>query len=319
MAVVVRQMRVDDLEDVRRVDLLAWDDLVKRIYPDIAKTTPRTESNILSYLHTDPDGAMIGVDERAGIIGSSFSHIWGKTGWVGPLSVLPSCQGMGVGKALLKSSLRYLEDRGCADVGLETMPEQSSNIGLYLRVGLRAEGLVVVLGKSLEKHRPSPSSAAVSIERLTRTRSRAQMLPRVKEISHSLHPGLDYTVEVEVTEKFSFGDTMFAKYDSKVCGFCTVHTALRREEMAGAAVRCIGIRPGYGEIVLEPLISSAEDMAAEAGAPEILVAVPATRRRALDSLLSRGYSVTQTLERMMWMGSSGLTSGTGDNLCSWSG
>ena len=319
MAVVVRQMRVDDLEDVRRVDLLAWEDLVKRLYPAISRTTPRTDANILSYLHTDADGAVVAVDERAGIVGSCFSHIWGKTGWVGPLSVIPSYQHMGVGKALLKSSLRYLEDRGCADVGLETMPEESSNIGLYLRVGLRPEGLVVVLGRSLEGHKPSPPSAAVSVERFSKARSRDQLLARVKEISSSLHPGLDYSVEVGVTEKFSFGDTLFAKYDSKVCGFCTLHTVLRRDEMAGAAVRCIGIRPGYGDVVLEPLLSSAEDIAAEAGCPEILVAVPATRRRALDALLSMGYSVTQTLERMMWMGSSGLTSGTGDNLCSWSG
>lgn len=319
MAVAVRLMKVDDLEDVRRVDLLAWDDLVKRIYPTLPKTTPRTDANILSYLHTDPDGGVVAVDERAGIVGTSFAHIWGKTGWVGPLSVLPSYQNMGVGKALLKSSLRYLEDRACADIGLETMPEQASNIGLYLRVGLRPEGLIVVLGRSLEKHRPSPPSAAVSTERLTGARSKEQLLARVKEISNSLHPGLDYSVEANATNKFSFGDTVFAKYDSKFCGFCTVHTVLRREEMAGAAVRCMGIRPGYGEVVLEPLLASAEDIAAEAGCPEILVAVPATRRRALDALLSMGYSVTQTLERMMWMGSSGLTSCTGDNLCSWSG
>ncbi|UCE91182.1 MAG: GNAT family N-acetyltransferase [Methanobacteriota archaeon] len=319
MAVVVRQMKVEDLEDVRRVDLLAWDDLVRRIYPEIPKTTSRTDANILSYLHTDGDGAVVAVDERAGIVGSSFSHIWGKTGWVGPLSVLPSYQGMGVGKMLLKSSLRYLEDRGCADIGLETLPEQASTLGLYLRVGLRPEGLVVVLGRSLEGHKPSPASAAVSIERFTDARSKDLLLARAKEISNSLHPGLDFSVEVGVADKFSFGDTLFAKYDGKACGFCALHTVMRRADMSGAAVRCIGVRPGYGEIVLEPLLSSAEDLAAEAGCPEILVAVPANRRRATDSILSRGYSVTQTLERMMWMGSSGLASGMGDNLCSWSG
>ncbi len=319
MAVVVRQMRVDDMENVRRVDALAWEDLVKRIYPDMSKVTPRTESNVLSYLHMDPEGAMVAVEERAGIVGTSFSHIWGKTGWVGPISVLPSYQDMGVGKALLKSSLRYLEDRNCADIGLETMPELSSNIGLYLKVGLRPEGLVVVLGKSLEKHRPSPSSASVSIERFSEARSRDYMLARMKEISNSLHPGLDYSVEAGVTERYSLGDTLFAKYDSKVCGFCTVHTALRREGMAGAATRCVGVRPGYGEIVLERLLSAAEDLAAEEECPEVLMAVPAMRRRAVDLALSRKYVVTQTLERMMWMGSSGLTSGTGDNLCSWSG
>jgi hypothetical protein len=77
--------------------------------------------------------------------------------------------------------------------------------------------------------------------------------------------------------------------------------------------------PGRGEAVLEELVSASEDLVAESGAPEMLIPVPGTRRRALDLLMSRGYVVTQTLERMMWMGSSGLMTSTGENLCSWSG
>jgi hypothetical protein len=74
-----------------------------------------------------------------------------------------------------------------------------------------------------------------------------------------------------------------------------------------------------GDTVLEAMLASAENTAAEAGAPEILVPIPGNRRHAMDAALSRGYKVVQTLERMMWMGSSGLTTGTGENLCSWSG
>jgi len=320
MGVVIRKMMVEDIEDIKRIDSISWEELIRRMYPEIPRITPRTESGILSYLHSDPDGAVAAVDEHAGVIGSSFSHIWGRTGWVGPLTVLPSYQGIGVGKELLKHSLRHLEDRGCSDIGLETMPEQAANIGLYLKVGLRPEGLVVVMGKSLEGHKSSPSPAKLSFERLSEHGSTERhMLASVKEISRSLSAGLDYTAEVELTKKFSFGDTLFAKMDGKYCGFCTVHTVMRREEMRGSAVRCIGIRPGLGDAVLEAMLASAEDLAAEANTPEILVPIPANRRHALDASLSRGYRVVQTLERMMWMGSSGITTGTGDNLCSWSG
>lgn len=320
MAVVVRKMKVEDIDDVRRIDSIAWEELIRKIYPDLPKITPRTEAGILSYLHADPDGAVVAVDEHAGVIGSSFSHIWGKTGWVGPLTVLPSYQDIGVGKELLKYSLRHLEDRGCSDIGLETMPEQSANIGMYLKVGLRPEGLVIVMGKSLENHKPPPPSEAVAFERLSRRlAAERHMLASVKEISNTLSPGLDYTAEVQLTRKSSVGDTIFAKAGGEYCGFCTVHTMMRREEMRGSAVRCLGVLPGRGSAVLDPLLASAEALAAEAETPEIMVPIPGNRRRAIDAALSRGYRVVQTLERMIWMGSSGMTSGTGDNLCSWSG
>ena len=320
MTVVVRRMKVGDIEDVRRIDSIAWEDLIRKMYPDIPKITPRTEDNVLSYLHSNPEGAAVAVDDHAGIIGSSFSHVWGRTGWVGPLTVLPSYQGIGVGRELLKYSFRHLEDRDCSDIGLETMPEQTANIGMYLKIGLRPEGMVIVMGKSLEGHRPSEAPDAVSFERLSRREAvRHHMLASIKEVSNSLNPGLDYTVEVELTHKSSFGDTILAKAEGKYCGFCTVHTVARREEMRGSAVRCLGIPPGKSDMVLEPLLASAEDLAAEAETPEILVPIPGNRRRAIDAALSRGYRVVQTLERMMWMGGSGLTSGTGDNLCSWSG
>ena len=320
MAVVIRKMKVEDVGDVRKIDSIAWEDLIRKIYPDIPRVTPRTEEGVLSYLHSNPDGAVVAVDDHAGVIGSSFSHIWGRTGWVGPLTVLPSYQGIGVGKELLKHSLRYLEDRGCCDIGLETMPDQSSNIGLYLKLGLRPEGLVIVMGKNLEDYEASKSPDEVAFERLSkRPVAERHMLGSVKSISGSLHPGLDYSPEVVLTRKSSFGDTLFAKTRGEYCGFCTVHTVMRREEMQGAAVRCMGILRGHGDAVLDPMLASAEAVAAEASSPEILVPIPASRRLALDAALSRGYRVVQTLERMMWMGSSGLTTGTADNLSSWSG
>ncbi len=319
MKVVIRKMRVEDIEDVKRVDAVAWDELVKRVYPEVPRMTSRTDEGILSYLHSDPDGAMVAVDERAGVVGSCFSHVWGKTGWVGPLSVLTSYQGMGVGKELLKSSLKYLDEKGCSDIGLETYPDIPVSIGMYLKAGLRPEGLVVVFGKDLASHEPAAPPATVSIEKLSTTSSEQRLLAGIKVVSNTLNPGLDYSGEVILTKKFSFGDTLVARLEGKVCGFCTVHTVMRRVDMVGSAVRCLCVTPGHGEAVLEELVSASEDLAAESGAPEMLIPVHGTRRRAIDMLMSRGYVVTQTLERMMWMGGSGLTSSTGENLCSWSG
>jgi hypothetical protein len=83
-------------------------------------------------------------------------------------------------------------------------------------------------------------------------------------------------------------------------------------------MRILHVDPDAKEDVLETLVSSAELMAADAGSPEISLAVPAQTRYALDLALSRGYYIVQSYERLMWMGSSGLSDRT-YNLCSWSG
>lgn len=319
MTVTIRKMRVEDLADVKSVDLVCWNDMIERSYGIKERLSPRTDENILSYLHSDGDGAFVACDSIAGIIGSCFSHVWGRTGWVGPLSVLPSYQARGIGKELLKRSLMYLEDSGCVDIGLETMAENPTTLGLYLKVGLRPEGLVLLLGKRLER---SPAeqelSRGVAVEPFSRSAVRDHLLSRMRTISGALRDGLDYTREIELTEKFALGETLVATSKGKVLGFCIVHTRPRRENMRAASVRVLALDPYAGLEPLEALLSSSERMAADAGADEISLPVPSVCRRALDIAFSRGYYVVQSFERMMWLGSSGMGERV-MNLCSWSG
>lgn len=319
MAVTIRKMKVEDLVDVKGVDLICWNDLMEKSYGIKGKLSARTDENILSYLHYDIQGAFVAYDSFAGIIGSSFSHVWGTTGWVGPLSVLPSYQARGLGKELLKHSLRHLEDAGCVDIGLETMADSPTNLGLYLKVGLRPEGLVVVFGKKLAHGElQEESSPEVSVERFSESDIQNHLKSQMRKISGALRHGLDYTKEVELTQKFSFGDTIVATSKGAVAGFCVVHTKPRRENMPGAAVRVLAVDPGARWDVLEPLLSSAELMAVDAGMSELSVGIPVVCRRAVDSVFSRGYYVIQSFERLMWLGSSGMSEKS-TNLCTWSG
>ncbi len=318
MKVVIRNMKVADMDDVKRVDLLAWGDLVERVHPYIQKVTPRTDINLLAYLRANPEGTVVAVEDHAGIVGSSFSHVWGRTGWVGPISVLPSYQGRSVGKVLLRHSLRHLESRGCTDIGLESSPEVSLNVGMYLRAGLRPEGIIIVLGRSLERYRPEGwSDQRVTIDHLSDSKIEKRHLVEMRRVSNALKQGLDYTPEVTLTREFSLGDTLVARSGGEVVGFCVVHTSMRREGMECGAIRALCVLPSGGAGALEALLSSAEEYAALAGSPEILVPSPGGARLALDTMFSRGYSVVQTLERFMWLGNSGL--GESLNLCSWSG
>ncbi len=319
MGVVIRKMRVEDLVDAKGIDLLCWNDLMEKSYGIKGKLSARTDESILSFLHSDPEGSFVASDEFAGVIGSCFSHVWGTTGWVGPLSVLPSYQARGLGKDLLRSSLRYLEDQRCVDIGLETMPESSTNLGMYLKVGLRPEGMVFVLGKKIEPHELQDETfEEVSVERYSESQAQEKLRTRFKNISNTLRMGLDYTKEVDLTMNYSLGDTLVATLKEKVVGFAVVHTVQKRLNVSATSVRVLAVAPGAKLDVFETLIGSSELMAADAGTKEISIAVPASCRRALDSVFSRGYSIVQSFERLMWMGSSGM-SDANFNLCTWSG
>ncbi len=319
MALVIRNMKVEDLVDVKGVDLLCWNDLMQRSYGTRTKLSPRTDECLLSFLNSDIKGAFVASEMRAGVVGSVFSHVWGATGWVGPLSVLPSYQSQGLGKELLKHSLRYLEDQQCVDIGLETMPENATNLGMYLKVGLRTEGLVMIFAKKLDMGElEDEPSGSVSVERFSDSSVPGRMKSEIRSISNSLRLGLDYSKEVELTQKYSFGDTIIASSEGEVAGFSIVHTVPRRTNEPAAGIRVLAINPKSKAEVLEPLLISSELLAADADISEISIAVPSACRRATDSLFSRGYVIQRTLERLMWMGSSGMSDRT-LNLCSWSG
>lgn len=319
MAVTIRNMRVEDLVDVKGIDLICWNDLLEKQYGIRGRVSPRTDQNLISYLHSDVGGAFVAYEQFAGIIGYVFSHTWGSTGWVGPLSVLTSYQARGVGKELLKHSLRYLEDQGCVDIGLETMPENITNLGMYLKVGLQPEGLIVVFGRSLEhKELEDEPAGELSVERLSESMVQEHMLGQIRRISDAHRQGLDYSKEIRLTKEFGFGDTIVATSKDRVVGFSIVHTVQRRANMVGGAVRALVVEPKAKPEVLESLLATSELMAADAKLKEITIAVPAACRRAIDSLFSRGYQVVQSFERLMYLGSSGIDEKS-FNLCTWSG
>lgn len=75
------------------------------------------------------------LDEAVGFI---FSRIWGKVGWFGTFSVLPEFQGQGIGQRLVAARINYLHESGFRVIGLETIPENPYNLGLYHKMGFQS-------------------------------------------------------------------------------------------------------------------------------------------------------------------------------------
>ena len=72
-----------------------------------------------------------------GPVGAAFAVVEPDVGWIGGLGVHPAYRGLGVGRALTTAALGFLDDSGCAMVGLEAAPNDAVALGAYARRGLR--------------------------------------------------------------------------------------------------------------------------------------------------------------------------------------
>ncbi|MFI5235300.1 MAG: GNAT family N-acetyltransferase, partial [Gemmatimonadales bacterium] len=165
------------------------------------------------------NGALIWRDEAGKIAAFNMVHRSGSEGWMGPLAVRPDRQGRGEGRRVVQAGIDWLRSQGVATLGLETMPRTVENIGFYSALGFRPGRLTVTLLKELGRRPPEPLL-------LSRTGGRrAELLAACRALSVSLIPGVDFTREIELTERLALGDTVIIEGDGGVLGFALCHCA----------------------------------------------------------------------------------------------
>ena len=133
-APAVRRMRPDDVDAVAH--------LLTRAFAPAATggiTAPRsliTNRAVARWL-AQCAGAWVVDAPGFGPVGAAFAVVEPDVGWVGGLGVHPAYRGVGVGRALTTAALGFLDDSGCAVVGLEASPNDGAVLGAYARRGLR--------------------------------------------------------------------------------------------------------------------------------------------------------------------------------------
>ena len=164
------------------------------------------------------DGAMVWRDGDGGIAGFNMVHRSGVEGWMGPIAVRPDLQSEGLGTAMVRAGIDWLESHGATTIGLETMPRTVENIGFYSRMGFVPGPLTVTLVRDLANAAPEPHErlSAGPLER---------GLAECRALTDELAPGVDFTRELALTHELALGDTALVRRAGRLAGFVLWHSA----------------------------------------------------------------------------------------------
>ena len=125
------------------------EDAVIRLWNECGLVRPWNDpkKDIERKLTTQPELFLV-VEKEGVVLGSAMVGYEGHRGWVYYLAVDPSCQGQGIGQALMQEAEHLLMERGCPKIQLLVRSNNSQVLDFYERLGYET-GDVVMLGKRL--------------------------------------------------------------------------------------------------------------------------------------------------------------------------
>lgn len=320
-SIKIRRMEERDLDPVREVDALAFDEWWKELQGEHAELTRRTRANVLALREKDPEGCFV-ADVDGEVVGFVFSRTWDSVGWLGPFAVLPAHQGQGIGKQLLQASLGYLRQDSNRVIGLSTMPESPANLGLYLKAGFQARFLTLLLSKTLD----GPALHTMDLPRWSEMspKLKEHWVVELREAAHRIRPGLDYTKEITSTARHDFGKTLVLTQNKKAVGMSVVHLQGSRQGVGDggtAIVQVLLLHPAHTDKqAFHTLLEGSESLANLHGKGRITLAVNTRHIWAVENALGFGYRVERAALRMILAGTdAGPSLDRLANLSRWAG
>lgn len=238
-------------------------------------------------------GAMLWRDEHDQVVAFNVAHRSGTEGWMGPLAVRPEAQGVGLGRAVVRAGIAWLEREGATTIGLETMPRTMDNIGFYSALDLVPGRLTVTLTADAA-HGDRPPTL---LSRLPAA-ERDDAVAECAALLGSLVPGYDFTRELILTGSLGLGDTVLFRAAGRLTGFALCHTVPLVEGRAKEETRVLKLVLEREEMVDAVLVTLA-DVARRAGTRRVAFRAQTDYASAYQRLIALGARVRWTDLRMV--------------------
>lgn len=211
------------LDDIDALNQLFSESFTDRYHRDgmSGVRVPHLNRDVWQYSLEDAGaGAMLWRDAGGALAAFNLAHRSGIEGWMGPLAVRPTLQGRGIGQRIVSAGISWLRQEGATAIGLETMPRTVDNIGFYTTLGFRPGHLTVSLA------RPPLGAPPEGVRSLRAAGAdREPLVAACAGLAARLMPGVDYTRELELTERLALGDTTVMERGEQVVGFALWHSA----------------------------------------------------------------------------------------------
>jgi predicted N-acetyltransferase YhbS len=313
----LRPMHRNDLPAVNRILSKAF--TAARISDGLKNThVPLCHLSFLEmYLSAFPAGCLV-IENENGLVGYTFSCLWGEVAWIGPVSVIPAHQGKKLGQQLMVRVVEILKNSGARVIGLETVPRSYRNIGFYTKLGFLPQNLTVDLILSAPRlpEEPLPADYEVIFYGDTNPAARAFLGSAADALARRLDPHLSVLPEMELTHQFQYGDTLCLRRGRELLACFVVHTKTYSEDET----------PRFMKVVLtlmEPALSIAEilpHLFAWAGREKldtVSFRTPTRYKRAYAELIAAGFQVFHSDLRMTLEGYEEVADPQGFYLSKW--
>ncbi len=254
---------------------------------------PALNPSVWRYAIEDAgDGALCWRDDRGRIVAFNIVHHSGIEGWMGPLCVRPESQGAGLGKTVVQSGMSWLRRKDVRVIGLETMPRTMDNIGFYSKLGFVPGHMTVTLTIDASASERPPQL----LSRLSDA-DRVLTMDRCRALTERVSPGVDFTRELELTDRMALGDTVILGALDAPSGFALCHTESLVEGRPRDELRVLKLVLGARED-LTAMVAALTALAHRSGMRRVAIRLQGDYPDAYRLLMQRGARVRWTDLRM---------------------
>jgi predicted N-acetyltransferase YhbS len=190
MAASIRPATPEDLTAAAPIMYSAFRSISDRhnFPPDF--DSPETAHNVMSMLLNHPKFYGVVAEDDGRILGSNFIDLRSSIVGLGPISVDPEVQNLGLGRRLMLAAMEEAERRGRAGIRLVQLAYHNRSLCLYTTLGFRARfPLSIIQGKPMNRQfdgyevRPATTADADACNSLCR---KIHGMDRREEVEESL-------------------------------------------------------------------------------------------------------------------------------------